>query len=168
VVSGIAYHPFGGVKGFTFGNGQSYGREIDLDGRIAAYSLGDASYAVGFDDASRISSIANSAVPADARSYGYDVLDRLTSTLTPSTNYGFTYDANGNRATKTVGAAADSGPCRASVPEHAGPLFRSMPAGGMTRVTRATVISFSKKKETSGGASEVTHAEDPRGPAPQV
>jgi YD repeat-containing protein len=105
VVSGIAYHPFGGVKGFTFGNGQSYGREIDLDGRIAAYSLGNASYTVGFDDASRISSIANSAVPADARSYGYDVLDRLTSTLTPSTNYGFTYDANGNRATKTVGAA---------------------------------------------------------------
>ncbi|MGH8769048.1 MAG: hypothetical protein ACREVT_12835 [Burkholderiales bacterium] len=104
VVSGVAYHPFGGAKSFAFGNGQSYARGIDLDGRIAAYTLGNASYAVGFDAASRIGSIANSGVPADARSFGYDLLDRLTSTLTPSTGFGFAYDANGNRTSKTVGA----------------------------------------------------------------
>jgi YD repeat-containing protein len=103
VVSNITYQPFGPIKSFTFGNGQAYTRSIDLDGRIASYTLGGTTYMVGFDDASRITSIVNSGVPADARSFGYDTLDRLTSTLTPSTNFGFTFDANGNRITKTVG-----------------------------------------------------------------
>ena len=54
VVSGVAYHPFGGVKGYTLGNGQAYTRAIDLDGRIASYTLGAQSFAIGYDAASRI------------------------------------------------------------------------------------------------------------------
>src|SRR5262249_41818620 len=40
VISNVAYHPFGGVKSYTLGNGQQYTRSIDLDGRIASYTLG--------------------------------------------------------------------------------------------------------------------------------
>ncbi|HEV8645109.1 MAG TPA: hypothetical protein VGR01_06030, partial [Burkholderiales bacterium] len=32
VVSGVTYHPFGGAKSFTFGNGQTTSRTFDLDG----------------------------------------------------------------------------------------------------------------------------------------
>ena len=44
VADGVQYHPFGGVKGFTFGNGQVHSRSIDQDGRIASYTLGAAHY----------------------------------------------------------------------------------------------------------------------------
>jgi YD repeat-containing protein len=100
-VQNVTYHPFGGVKGFTLGNGQIYSRTIDLDGRIAAYTLGGTGYAIGFDAASRISSIG-------ANTYGYDSLDRLTSAVLPATNYGYSYDAVGNRLTRTTGAATDT------------------------------------------------------------
>ena len=40
VVQDVHYHPFGGVKTYTLGNGQVYARGIDLDGRVASYTLG--------------------------------------------------------------------------------------------------------------------------------
>lgn len=101
VVQNVAYHPFGGVKSFTLGNGQIYSRSIDLDGRVASYTLGAASYALTFDPASRITGIG-------ANTYGYDNLDRVTSAVLPSSNYGYSYDAVGNRLSKTVGAATDT------------------------------------------------------------
>jgi YD repeat-containing protein len=101
VVQNVAYHPFGGVKSFTLGNGQIYSRTIDLDGRIASYSLGGTSYAISFDAASRITGIG-------ANTYGYDDLDRLTSAVLPSSSFGYSYDAVGNRLTKTTGAATDT------------------------------------------------------------
>ena len=54
-VANVAYHPFGGVKGYTLGNGQVYTRGIDLDGRIASYTLGAQTFGIGYDAASRIS-----------------------------------------------------------------------------------------------------------------
>jgi len=101
VVSAVTYQPFGGVKGFTYGNGQTYTRTIDLDGRIAGYTLGTQSISVGFDAASRITSIAQSAGPGNT--YGYDALDRLTSAVMPSASQSFGYDPVGNRTNKTVG-----------------------------------------------------------------
>ncbi|MGH8672337.1 MAG: RHS repeat-associated core domain-containing protein, partial [Burkholderiales bacterium] len=104
IVSNVAYQPFGGVKSFVFGNGQSYTRRYDFDGRIAAYSLANQSHAVGFDAASRITSLSATANPTPLQNYGYDALDRLTSTVTATTNFGYSYDAVGNRRTSTVGA----------------------------------------------------------------
>ena len=104
VVSGVTYHPFGGVSGFTYGNGQTYSRTIDLDGRIAGFTLGGVAQTVTFDAASRITGQSYFPNPAQALTYGYDVLDRLTSVVTPTTTSGFGYDANGNRTAKTVGA----------------------------------------------------------------
>ena len=106
VVQGVYYHPFGGVKGFTFGNGQVYSRTVDQDGRIASYTLGAARYDISFDAASRIVGIAEMGNPSNANAYGYDNLDRLTSADVPSSSYTYSYDAVGNRLTKLAGGTA--------------------------------------------------------------
>lgn len=108
VVQAVTYQPFGGVKGYTLGNGQVYSRTIDQDGRIASYTLGNSTYGITFDAASRITGIAETGNPANANTYGYDVLDRLTSAVLPASSYGYSYDAVGNRLTKTVGANSDT------------------------------------------------------------
>ena len=108
VVSGIAYHPFGGVKSYTLGNGRSYTRGIDQDGRIASYTLGTQSFAIGYDAASRIEFISEVGNPGNSNTYGYDNLDRLTSAVVPATPYGYTYDGVGNRLTRTAGSSTDT------------------------------------------------------------
>jgi YD repeat-containing protein len=107
VVASVAYQPFGGVKGYTLGNGQSHTRSYDLDGRIAIYSLGAKQFSLGFDAASRISSIAEVGNAVNTNHYGYDALDRLTQALLPNTNFGYAYDAVGNRQLKSAGAATE-------------------------------------------------------------
>jgi RHS repeat-associated protein len=104
VATDITYHPFGGVRSYTLGNGQSYTRSYDQDGRINSYTLGAAGYSIGYDAASRIEFITEIANPTNSNNYGYDVLDRLTSANTPGTNYGYSYDPVGNRLSTTVGA----------------------------------------------------------------
>jgi YD repeat-containing protein len=108
VVQNVAYQPFGGVKSFTLGNGQTYTRGYDQDGRVASYSLGASQFAIGYDAASRISFISDVAVPANSNTYGYDSLDRLTSAVLPSTPFAYSYDAVGNRISKTVGSGTES------------------------------------------------------------
>jgi len=108
VASSIAYQPFGGVKSYTLGNSQSYARSYDLDGRIASYSLGSQFFALGYDAASRISFISDTANPANANTYSYDNLDRLIGAVLPNLPFAYHYDAVGNRTSKTVGSATDT------------------------------------------------------------
>jgi YD repeat-containing protein len=108
VVSNVAYHPFGGVKGYTLGNGQVYSRGIDQDGRIASYTLGAQSFAIGYDAASRIAFISDVGIPANSNTYDYDSLDRLTSAVLPTTPYAYSYDAVGNRISRTAGSSTDN------------------------------------------------------------
>jgi RHS repeat-associated protein len=108
LASNVTYHPFGGVKGYTLGNGQVYTRSIDLDGRISSYTLGSRTFALGYDAASRIEFISDTAVPANSNSYAYDALDRLTGATTPATPYAYSYDAVGNRLSRTAGSSTDA------------------------------------------------------------
>ncbi len=108
VVSAVSYMPFGGVRSFAYGNGRFYNRGFDLDGRVASYTLTSQTFAVGYDPASRIQTIVENGVPANTNTYGYDLLDRLTSYSGASPSQAFTYDAVGNRSTKTVGAATSN------------------------------------------------------------
>lgn len=108
VAQNIQYHPFGGAKSWTLGNGQIVARTIDQDGRIAAYTLGNSTYSVAFDAASRITGIAETGNPGNANTYGYDNLDRLTSAILPSNTLGYGYDAVGNRTSKTIGATTET------------------------------------------------------------
>jgi YD repeat-containing protein len=108
VASSIAYQPFGGVKSYTLGNGQSYTRGYDLDGRIASYSLGSQIFALGYDAASRITFINDTGNAQNSNTYGYDLLDRLTSAVLPNLPFAYGYDAVGNRSSKTVGSSTDT------------------------------------------------------------
>jgi len=108
VVQDIAYHPFGAPKAFTFGNLQAYGRDFDLDGRIATHTLADQTKVLNIDAASRITGIAQQGNPANTNTYGYDALDRLTSAVLPTSTFGFGYDPVGNRLSKTIGGSTDA------------------------------------------------------------
>ena len=108
VASSIAYQPFGGVKSYTLGNGQTYTRSYDTDGRIASYSLGAQSFALNYDEASRIRMISEIGNAANMNTYDYDNLDRLIQATLPSLPFVYGYDAVGNRASKTVGSATDT------------------------------------------------------------
>ena len=107
VVQDVLYQPFGPVKSFTSGNLQANARSFDLDGRIAAHSLGSQAKALNFDAASRITRIEQQGVPTNFTSYGYDALDRLTSTILPTSSFSYGYDAVGNRTSKSTGASTD-------------------------------------------------------------
>jgi len=108
VVQDVQYQPFGGVLSFVRGNGYTYSRSIDTDGRIASYTLGLKTFAIGYDAASRIEFISDLGDPLNSNTYGYDALDRLTSATTPGVPYAYGYDAVGNRTSKTVSAATEA------------------------------------------------------------
>jgi RHS repeat-associated protein len=108
LASGITYQPFGGVKGLTFGNAQTYARGYDQDGRIVSYTLGAQTFAIGYDDAGRIEFISETGNPPNTNTYVYDDLDRLTGAITPSTPFAYTYDPVGNRLTRTVGSGTET------------------------------------------------------------
>jgi RHS repeat-associated protein len=108
LASGITYQPFGGVKSYTLGNGQSTTRGYDSDGRIASYSLGTQVFALNYDNASRIRMISETGNAANMNTYDYDLLDRLTSAVLPNLPFAYGYDAVGNRASKTTGSSTDT------------------------------------------------------------
>jgi RHS repeat-associated protein len=106
VVGSVVYQPFGPVKAFSFGNGQSYARTFDQDGRISSYTLATQTTAVCYDAASRIIGLSANCTPPFTLAYGYDNLDRLTQAILPTITHGFSYDAVGNRLTKTAGSSS--------------------------------------------------------------
>ncbi|MGQ0543736.1 MAG: hypothetical protein ACT4P3_00170, partial [Betaproteobacteria bacterium] len=108
VVQSVTYHPFGAPKSYTLGDGTTYARSYDLDGRIASYTLGAQAFGIGYDAASRIEFIAELGNPPNANTYGYDALDRLTNAVTPAVPYAYSYDAVGNRTSRTAGSSSDA------------------------------------------------------------
>lgn len=96
ILSGVLYEPFGPVAGWSWGNGTLAVRSRDLDGQPTQIdSAGLKTFA--YDEAFRITSIADADDATRSWSYGYDVLDRLTSAARTGLTQSWTYDANGNR-----------------------------------------------------------------------
>jgi YD repeat-containing protein len=97
LLSHITYQPFGPAAAWLEGNGASYGRGFDLDGRITGLTLpaGD-TIALSYDAASHISGMTETGLPA--KGFGYDALGRLTAYTSGGATQTYTYDANGNRA----------------------------------------------------------------------
>ena len=97
LATGVTYQPFGMATGWTAGNGASYQRTVDLDGRITGLALpASDTIALAYDAASRITGLTETGLPA--QSFGYDALDRLTGYASGPATQTYTYDANGNRA----------------------------------------------------------------------
>jgi len=102
----VLYEPFGPVRGWTWASGMLTNRAHDLDGRVTSInSAGLVNYA--YDNAGRITGLTDMDDASRSWTYGYDLLDRLTTGN--STAYGalsFGYDANGNRL--SLGIASNS------------------------------------------------------------
>ena len=96
LAAGVTYLPFGMAAGWTAGNGASYLRTFDLDGRITGLALpaGD-NIALGYDAASRITGRTETGFPAE--SFTYNLLDSLHIYASGAATQTYTYDANGNR-----------------------------------------------------------------------
>jgi RHS repeat-associated protein len=101
VVSGVTYEPFGGVNGWTWGDASTTSRTFNGDGLINQIVTAGVTLGYSFDNANRITGIADSSNSALTWSYGYDLLDRLTSATTSAITDGWTYDSNGNMLTQT-------------------------------------------------------------------
>jgi len=103
-LSGIQYHPFGAPRAWSWGNGATYTRTYDLDGRLSTFKLGSAMRTLVYDEAGRIKQMLDSADPAYNRLYGHDPLDRLTGYEHGTLTETFAYDPTGNRTSRKVGA----------------------------------------------------------------
>jgi RHS repeat-associated protein len=101
VLSGVSYEPFGGANGWTWGNSGTTTRTFNGDGLISQIVTYGVTLGYSFDNANRITGISDSSNSALTWSYGYDLLDRLTSATTSAITDGWTYDANGNPLTQT-------------------------------------------------------------------
>jgi RHS repeat-associated protein len=101
VVSGVTYEPFGGVNGWTWGDGTTTSRTFNGDGLVSQIVTAGVTLGYSYDNANRITGISDSSNSALTWSYGYDALDRLTSAVTTAITDGWTYDASGNQLTQT-------------------------------------------------------------------
>jgi RHS repeat-associated protein len=99
-----AYHPFGPIAGWVYGNGRSMQRNVDMDYRPTSIQGGagglDLTY--GYDAVGNLTSLASGSPPPIE--YGYDALGRLTETRDAPTQAiidQYAYDKTGNRTSYT-------------------------------------------------------------------
>lgn len=98
--NGISYQPFGPLKTLTWANGISLARSYDQDYRLSQQNVGLWQATYGYDANSNIQSL-QSTVFGDL-AYSYDKLDRLTAEEQTTQRQEYSYDAVGNRTSKTV------------------------------------------------------------------
>jgi RHS repeat-associated protein len=103
LLNAITYDPFGPITSWTWGNGTAAYRAFDIDGKITQVdnANGASLKTYAYDDAFRVTGIADAADSTLSWTYGYDSLDRLNAAAKIGTSQGWTYDANGNRLTQS-------------------------------------------------------------------
>lgn len=106
VLTNAQYFPFGEVAKWTWGNGQTYQRVYDADGRIQSVTIAGATRSYGFDAASRITALTDTqGATSTPTAIGYDNLDRLTSAqgnVPGGYDLAYAYDLIGNRTSQTL------------------------------------------------------------------
>ena len=102
IMNAMSYDPFGPLKTWTFGNGQSMQRNYNQDGQLDTYTRGSASIDLNYNLTGTVKEQLDASNAANNQSYGYDALQRLThfNSTTPS----YTYDPNGNRESAVQGS----------------------------------------------------------------
>jgi len=105
LATNVAYQAgSGSATGWTFAKGETYARPRDTDGRVAAISLHlepsepneSFTRTLTYDAGGRIAAM-SAAGSQPAKSFNYDVLDRVTNYASGPQTQNFGYDANGNR-----------------------------------------------------------------------
>jgi RHS repeat-associated protein len=105
ILNNVTYEPLGPVNGWAWGNAATVTRSYNTDGVISQINATGVK-TFTYDNALRITGIADTSTGASSWTYGYDLLDRITSGVGGSTTRGWTYDANSNRKTETGSAAS--------------------------------------------------------------
>jgi YD repeat-containing protein len=162
VLSGVTYDPFGPATGWTWGNSSTVSREYDEDGD--PYQIVTAGVTNGYtvDDASRITGISDSGLASNTFTFGYDLLDRVTSATSSAITRGYpSYDANGNRLTETgtVAYTAKIAATSNRLSSTAGGLVRTYgydKAGNTTSYTGATFTFNDRGRLASAAVSAGT------------
>jgi len=116
LLSAITYNADNNPTGWLWSDGKARAIGYDSVGLVSSYTLGDpmgAGSAAGTlrslsrDGAGRITGYSHvnngAAVTSLEQSFGYDNLNRLTDQTTNGASITYTYDANGNRTSKTIG-----------------------------------------------------------------
>ena len=104
VLNAVDYSPLGAATGWTWGNGSSYNRPLDSDGRVASFTLNGLLHAVTYDADSRIAALDD----GNLQTFTYDSLDRLTNYSAPTVGQSFSYDGVGNRTQFSDGTYNDT------------------------------------------------------------
>jgi YD repeat-containing protein len=106
VADNINYLPFGPNVGWAYGNGLTQIHNYDQDYRLTRQQLLDQTAVLDqsydFDPNSNITAITNLLNVSDSKDFDYDALDRLNAAQHADTDIDFSYDAIGNRLTRTI------------------------------------------------------------------
>ncbi|MAT93025.1 MAG: hypothetical protein CME59_10535 [Halioglobus sp.] len=101
--SGVAYQPFGPANTLTYGNGLTLARTFDADGRLVRHTAGDRlDLSYTWDAAGNLWRIDNLASPGRSEQFSYDLLNRLMGASGLYGDIAYSYDAAGNRTSRTV------------------------------------------------------------------
>jgi RHS repeat-associated protein len=116
LVSRVEYLPFGPLTKVDFGNGTTREATYDQRYRITANTLHNANgaladYRYALDNAGNITGMNDAVAASYNRTFGYDDLNRLTSSTTGTSLWGnatYVYDRMGNMKSFNVGSRAGS------------------------------------------------------------
>jgi len=116
IAGAITYMPHGPISALTFGNGLQATFSYDADCRLTGIDTTDGTSAVqdldyaygdaGGGDAGNIRSITDNLAPSLSQSFDYDAFYRLTGANGAYGDFDYTYDAVGNRLTRTITAGS--------------------------------------------------------------
>jgi RHS repeat-associated protein len=95
------YDPFGPATGWTWGNNTTVTRSFNEDGIQSQIVTAGVTNGYTIDNASRITGISDSGLSSNTWTFGYDLLDRVTSGSSSALSRGYTLDANSNMLTET-------------------------------------------------------------------
>ncbi|MDF2446995.1 MAG: type secretion protein Rhs [Moraxellaceae bacterium] len=108
ILSNIQYRPFGGITGWTWGNGQLHTRTYDQNGRLDLLSVGGTVHDLNYDIVSRIDDLADLADSSKNKDFSYDALDRLIGYTGQNSTRAWSYDAVGNRTAQSIGSTNET------------------------------------------------------------
>ena len=165
--TGIRYQPNGLVAGFTYGNGLVYSQSLDARLRPSviqanggsAGNIVDLQYA--YDSDNNVQTITDNGPGSQARSLGYDGLDRLVTASGIWGNATYAYDPLDNLRTQTIGAQTINTTFNAStdrIDGISGGVTRTYSYDGQGNLTSNGVNSFTfdianRLVQVAGGAN---------------